>query len=157
ERALRRQQPDLWQSCSGGDGSHPRTCQPARGGRRGSNEIKVAGEGPGEAPGLEEEGTPLCPLYPGAPEFINSAVSSQTRPLRCSPRGAPAPAPGRVGGPQTTILKRPRACPLWLLQPRSSFLPLLERKPQNRAALGPSTMESRDADQPGPRGGGERP
>lgn len=69
-------------------------------------EIKVSREGPGEPLGLRGVGgTPICLLCPGALEFINSAVSGQTRnaPLHLPAvhPAAPPPLPasrGREGG-----------------------------------------------------------
>lgn len=64
---------------------------PPRRAGRADNEIKVAGAGAG---GGGNSDLPSLSFCPAAPEFINSAVSSQTRaPRPRMPRGAPAPAP----------------------------------------------------------------
>lgn len=64
-----------WRRCSRGDGSHPRTCQPA--GEEGVKS-KPRRSGLGRCWGCGRGVTRICPLCPGAPEYINSTVSSQT-------------------------------------------------------------------------------
>lgn len=60
----------------------------------GGNEIKGTGRGLGGADaGLQGRRGQLCPLRPGAPEYINSTVSSQTFTPSARPRRAPRPCP----------------------------------------------------------------
>lgn len=90
-----------WRRCSRGDGSHPRTCQPA--GEEGVKS-KPRRSGLGRCWGCRRGVTRICPLCPGAPAYINSTVSSQTctrshtppRPLR-RPHPHPAFTSRRAG------------------------------------------------------------
>ena len=78
-----------WRRCSRGDGSHPRTCQPA--GEEGVKS-KPRRSGLGRRWGCRRGVTRICPLCPGAPAYINSTVSSQTcTRSRTPPRPVPPP------------------------------------------------------------------
>lgn len=73
---------------------------PARPWGWGVMKSKARGGGRGGADaGLQGRRGPVCPLCPGAPEYINSAVSSQTSTPRARPRRAPRPCPCRLESP----------------------------------------------------------
>lgn len=69
----------------------PAPASPPRGGGA-VMKSKPLGRGRGGS-GVGGRGTPLCPLCPGAPECINSAVSSQTRIPSRTPPQCPPPRP----------------------------------------------------------------